>query len=150
MGARHRFRVMDLHVILTCVPALLAALTLSACGGEEGVGPAPPPIASRRLSLARVLGTYSGSMLTVSGVEAVMVEIQEVVPLGEGLTFRYRMNVRDLREDGFGTLRIEGSTTRVCFSAEVCGWLLAEDDRVLIAAETQPGELLPACSMEKQ
>lgn len=137
--------------LLTCALGVLAVLSLSACKEEASVNPAPPlPPVSPRLSLSRVLGSYSGSMLTASGVEAVVLNIQEVVPSGEGLTFRYRMNVRALREDGFGTMIIEGSKTRVCFSAQVCGWLLTEGDRVLIAAETQPGELLPVWSVEKQ
>lgn len=111
----------------------LAAFCLAACGGPDAAGEPQPP-APPRLPLESVLGTYTGSMVTAKGIEAVVLQIHDVAPVEDGYTFRYTLNVREQMEEGLGILRAGETTTRVCFDENVCGWLLSEEGSVRIAA----------------
>lgn len=134
---------------LGCLLAAVAALQIAACGGKSGSVPEPSQAGAPRLALERVPGTYVGSMLTASGVEAVVLEIREVAPARDGFAFRYRLRTRGTGEDGMGTMRVQAETTQVCFDSSVCGWLLAEDDQIRIASDLRPGQFLPVWALEK-
>lgn len=135
---------------LGCLLAAVAALQIASCGGESGSVPKPPQAGAPRLALERVPGTYVGSMLTGSGVEAVVLEIREVAPARDGFAFRYRIRTRESGEEGMGTMRVQAEATQVCFDSSVCGWLLAEGEQVRIASNLRPGQVLPVWALEKQ
>jgi hypothetical protein len=128
---------------------LFAAFCFSACSDEAAKSAlllADVP----RLTIESVRGTYTGSMTTVRGVEAVVLQIQEIAPLQKGFGFRYTLKALEQREDGLGTLQPDGTSTRVCFAGDVCGWLISEDGRVRISADSDSNSLnSPIWSLEK-
>jgi hypothetical protein len=122
----------------------LAAMVSASCRGRIAKRGALAP----RLPLESVLGSYSGSISTARGVQAVVLEIQDIAPAPGGFAFRYTLNIAEQREEGLGTFRPEETSTRVCFAEEVCGWLLSEGGSIRIAADS--GDLdAPSWSLEK-
>lgn len=124
-----------------------AASWLAACG-DRAADSEPQLSAPPRIPLESVLGTYTGSMFTAKGVEAVVLQIHDIAPVEQGYSFRYTLNVREQMEEGLGTLQVGETTTRVCFDEDVCGWLLSEEGSVRIAADS--GDLdAPSWYLEK-
>lgn len=114
----------------------LAAFCFAAC--NRGTVEDEPQVAKvPRIALEGVLGTYTGSMTTAEGVEAVVLQIKDIVPLPDGFAFRYTLNVRQQLEDGLGSLLPDDTSTRVCFPSEICGWLLLEGGDLRIAADSE-------------
>lgn len=145
MGTRFKFVVKASH---SRGLAAIAFLTLAACGDGGSTGAAPTFTTPPRLSLERIQGMYVGSVLTESGVKAVVLEIREIA--ADRLSFRYRMTMADVIEDGLGFMRPEGMTTRVCFERQVCGWLIDENGFVRIDAEAGPNDAFPAWTLRKK
>lgn len=135
---------------LGCLLAAVMALQFVACRGENSSLSELPQAGAPKLAPERVPGTYVGTMLTASGVEAVVLEIREITPAKGDFAFRYRIRNRGTEEEGVGTMRAREATTQVCFDSRVCGWLLMENDNVRIATEPGPDGMLPVWSLEKQ
>ncbi len=113
--------------------SLLVGVGLLACG--ESIPPQYTEVAltapCRPPTAEQLAGSWVGTMFTGDGHQTVVLEILAMVPQKRDWAVGYRLNLPDLREEGIARLRFEPEAGhyQICFSGQICGWLLADSER---------------------